>query len=374
MIFRTLVFCFCLAVAPVFAAAPNVLSNTDHAANDIAAAQAAISGTSIIDQSCATGGTYNGVLCGQNNSFVLPGAPFIAFSLGIGPFYTVDTASVVNDQPYTLLSESSTGYSLSLDQSNYNTLIADSIIYSMPHCPLIPGSPDYPPIAMVNVLPAGSGAYSVGNNCGYDSGTEFSIVNGYLYAGSASSPSASGGTMAGIIAKLKQDHSTWTWNDIKGALRQTASNWSGGYTSNNAGALGFGNVNYANATAISSTSAIYLQAPGMTIATFGYYALITLYPFMQTRRAREVVYIGGTWPPANSVNEMTAAQIAAAGGTKVVDDGGATGAQTFTYAAPATGSATFVALTLDSAGNGSRVESFNPLAESFVVGTACLDH
>lgn len=178
--------------------------------------------------------------------------------------------------------------------------------------------------------------------------------------------------MAGILAVMKQNHPTWNWQDIKGALRQTASNWSTGFNQNNAGAIGYGNVNYAAATAVASTGAIYLQAAGMAITNNNYYASITLYPYLSARRAKEVVYIGGTWPAPSTLNEMTAAQITAAGGTKIIDNGGATGVQTFTYAPAASGSATFTVVTLDAAGNGSRVENFAQISETFVVGSACL--
>lgn len=365
---RRLIATLTLAAAPAFAAGQNVLSNTDHVVGTVQAALTALGVTGvIIDQTCGSG--TGSPVCGATGSFVTPGAPFVAYALDAGPFYSAGTTTVVNDQPYPVLTESSTNYSVLLDQQIYNTLIANGIVYSMPHCSNSSGSPDYPPVTMVNVLPAGAGA---GPGCGYDAGTEFSLSVNYLFSGSTASPSASGATMAGILVAMKANHPTWSWFDVKGALRQTASNWPTGQVPNNAGALGYGNVNYTNAVALSSTASIYLQAPGMSIVNNRYYASITLYPFASARRTKEVVYVGGTWPAPSTLNEMTAAQITAAGGTKVIDDGGTTGAQTFTYAPAASGSATFTAITLDSSGNGSRVESFSQVPETFVVGTACL--
>lgn len=350
------------------AADPSVLSNTDHAVGNIQATITAlgISGVNI-DQTCGTG--TGSPVCGAEGSFVTPGAPFINYALGSGPFYAAGTATPDNHQPYTLITESSTNYSITLDQANYALLVANGILYSMPHCPSAPGIPDYPPVAMVNVLPFGSAA---GPGCGYDSGIEFSLSTNYLYSGSTASPSSTGATMAGILEAMKANQPTWTWNDIKGALRQTASNWSGGYTPNNSGALGFGNVNFAAATAVSGTSAIYLQGPGMRLVPHPGYVTVTLYPYLSTRRVKEVVYIGGTWPAASTVNELSAAQITAAGGTLIYTSNGTDVTPTFNYAPAASGSATFYALTLDSSGNGSRIESYSAQTQSFTIGTACL--
>jgi hypothetical protein len=195
--------------------------------------------------------------------------------------------------------------------------------------------------------------------------------------------------MAAILSALRYNHPTWTWGDIKAALRQTASNWPTAYAAYNSASLyysqysssyvtgpafGYGNINF---VAANSVSHIYLQPPGMAIQNFGWYVVGTIYPFLQTRRAREVVYIGGSWPsPAigcggSTCNEYTAAQIAAAGGTLVYTSSGESGVEEFVYNAPRSGSATFVALTLDSSGNGSRVENFMYNTQTFSVGAMC---
>lgn len=369
---------FILAFIPslAFASGPNVLSNTSHFVLDISGAISILGGSAIVDQTCPSGGAgYSpGSSCGTTNSFVPPQV-FPGYAVnGALSFYSANTSTpIVNHEPYGIISQSSTGYNLAMyDQDNYNTLVANSTLYNTAYCGGPSSGDAYPPIAVATILPNNFSSLA-SNLCGYATGIEFSMSVGYkgFDTGSASGTTAS---MAGVFQVLATNHPTWTWGDIKGSLRQTASNWSTGYTAFNSSgpAFGFGNINYDSANAISSTASIFLQAPGMAIDNHQYYVSITIYPFVTTRRAKEVVYIGGTWPSASSVNELTAAQISSAGGTKIFDDGGATGAQTFSYAPAASGNATFTALTLDSSGNGSRVESYNLVTESFLIGTSCL--
>ena len=373
MIARTLFLSLILACAPVFASGPNVLSNTDHIVSDVTAAISILSGSNTVDQTCPTG-TTPGVSC-----FSVGGPGFVSALMlpsyatnSVITNYLAGTATPANHAPYGVLNQSSTGYDLALDQSNYNALESAPALFVMAFCGG-PGSDGaYPPIAMSTILPNTTGPLS-GNTCGYATGIEFSMTAGYK-GFATGSPSGTTEAFSGVYAVLAANHPTWTWGDVKSALRQTASNWSGGYTAFNASGpgFGFGNIDYDSANAISSTASIYLQSPGMQLLNHGHYLTIVLYPFLTTRRAKEVVYIGGTWPAASTGNELTAAQIASAGGTKIIDDGGATGTQSFTYAPAATGSAVFTALTLDASGNGSRVESFNSVSQSFVVGSACL--
>jgi hypothetical protein len=362
----------------VLAAGPNVLSNTSHFVLDVPNAISILGGSSTtVDQTCPSGGAgyFPGSNCGTTNSFV-PAEVFVTYATnGALSFYSANTASpVINHEPYGIITQSSTGYNLlTYDQNNYNTLETNSVLYMTAYCGG-PGSGDaYPPVAVSTILPNYAPSLA-SNSCGYATGIEFSMSQNYKGL-DTNSPSGTTASMAGLFQVLAQNHPTWTWGDRKAALRQTASNWTSGYVGFNASgpAFGFGNVNYDAANGLSSTANIYLQAPGMRILNYSYYASITIYPFVTTRRAKEVVYIGGTWPSASSINEMTATQIASAGGTKIFDDGGATGAQTFSYAPVVTGSATFTAITLDSLGNGSRVESYNMVMQSFTVGTSCLN-
>lgn len=375
---RKFVAAFVLAAAPAWSAT-NILSNTDHIVSDAVNALA-ILGTAgvIVNQTCATGGAgYSpGSTCGGNGSFVEPGTTFASYAANTTiTLYAASTATPVNHAPYSVLTQSSTGYALStVDQMPYNTLETAGAVYNMAYCGG-PGAGDaYPPVAASTILPSQTTVGPLASNsCGYAIGVEFSMTPGYK-GFDTGSPSGTTEAMAAVLATLQVNHPTWTWGDIKGALRQTADGWAAGYAAYHASPLGFGygNIDFDAATAVASPSAVYLEAPGMTVAGHQYYATITIYPFITTRRAKEVVYVGGTWPAASSGNELTAAQIASAGGTKIIDDGGATGAQSFTYAPAATGSATFTVLTLDSSGNGSRVEVFSRASASFIVGTACL--
>ena len=356
------------------AAPPNLLSNTDHIVSDSISAISILTGSAYtVDQTCPTGGAgYNpGSNCGSTNSFVPPGI-FTLDAVNTGAtFYSAETATPVNHAPYGVINMSATGYNLSVyDQANYAALIANAILFMTAYCGG-PGSGDaYPPVAVSTILPNTTGPLS-SNSCGYAQGIEFSMTAGYK-GFATGSPSGTTEAMSGVFAVLKANHSSFTWSDIKGALRQTASNWSTGYAPIRASGYGFGNIDYDSANAIALTSSIFLQGPGMQIAPHGYYVTVTLYPFLTTRRVREVVYIGGTWPAANTVNEFTAAQITAAGGTLVYTSNGTDVTPTFNYSPGASGSATFTALTLDASGNGSRVESFTQNTQNFVVGSACL--
>lgn len=398
---RKLLFIAILAISP--AHAENVLSNTDHIVTAVTQAITILGGTvgaggTYVDQTCKTNYSTNTVPAPSqpvgylgvdpagclywNGSAVTsttfwPFATLIAASTNPGAaLYANNSAALENAAPYSVLNQSSTGYTLqSLDQQNYATLAANNQVYVMAFC----GSPlagDYPPVMASTILPSLSTIANTpdgGSGCGYGSGIEFSMTPGYK-GFATGTPSGTTEAMSGVYSVLKTNHPTWTYRDIKAALRQTADSWGAGYATYHASPLGFGygNINYDAANALSGTSAIYLQAPGMAVNNYGQYAQITLYPFVTTRRAKEVVYVGGTWPAASTLNEMEAAQIVAAGGTKIYDDGGASGIQTFDYAPAASGSATFTVLTLDSSGNGSRVESFSRIAETFTnVGSQC---
>ena len=362
-------------------AAPTVLSNTDHATYNVTPnvlSNLSISGVTI-DQTCPTGGTgYGGNACGSNGSF-LPFSSFVTLAANAGTTYAIGTSTTRNSQPYTLLTQSSTGYTLAgIDQAFYSTLTTSGTLYNIAFCGTAYAT-DYPPVAASTVLP------SNGGGCAYGAGIEFSIAygaSGYY----TDSPSNTTASVAAIFAAMASNHPTWTWGDIKGALRQTASNWSSGYapctlngaascTAGTTNSYGYGNVNYTNATAIGSTASIYLEPPGFTVQNGRYYAIFTLYPFKTTRRVSEAVYVGGTgWPAANTVNELTAAQITATGATKITTCNTANGIVTCAYMAPANSTGTtFTALTLDASGNGSRVESFSQTTQAFTVSNMCVN-
>ncbi len=362
------------------ASGPNVLSNTDHIVGSVQQAISILGGTNIVDQTCPSG-TTPGVSC-----FTAGGPDFLsntvmianAVNSNVQEFLggTATSTGTPNAHvPYQVLNQSSTGYTLAqIDQNAYADLITNNQIYEMAYCGG-PASGDlYPPIAASNILPNTTGAL-VSNQCGYATGIEFSMLAGYK-GFATGTPSGTTEAMSGVLAVLGANHPTWSFADIKGALRQTASNWVNGYTpiATPAGvnSFGFGNIDYDAANAIGSTASIFLQGPGMRIVNHQYFAAITLYPFRSTRRVKEVIYVGGTWPAASTVNELTAAQITAAGATLVFTSNGSDLEPAFTYAPAASGTAVFRALTLDASGNGSRLESFSASSQTFLVGSACL--
>lgn len=371
-----------LALLCIFtsAQAQNVLNNSDHVVTTITGELTSLgNSTSIVNQTCPTG-TTPGVSCFSSGGpqFVLPPSAFIANAISTSVAeYVANSATSTGtpnaNAPYKVLNQSSGGYSLTgYEQPNYATLVSNDVMYVMPYCEA-GGTDLFPPVMMASVGGQNAASPITLTTCGYGPGLEFTQLTSD--GGCCSSGSAS---FAAKMATLRVNHPTWTWPDIKGALRQTASNWATGWVQNNAGAQGFGNISYSSANAISSASSIYLQAPNLTFQNFGYYAVGTLYPYRQTRRVKEVVYIGGTWPnPATgcsggTCNEYTAAQMAAAGGTLIYTSNGTDTTPQFTYAPAVSGSATFHAFTLDSSGNGSRVESYNAQSQSFTVGTMCL--
>ena len=373
-----------LLAGPIVVDAQNVLLDSDHAVNQLNADVPILNGSvnpPYVDQTCMTGYSNNlggGLPVNANGCFTYasgsysevytPTAILVPDSTNTGAsLFAGATATASNHAPYSIMSTSYTGYSIEGDdQVYYNTLSSNDQISVWPFCggDQING---YPGVVTSSIL-----SLTGGSQCGPGLNIEFSMSNAYDGFDTVDQSAASVG-LAAIYAVIKKNHSSWHMADIKAALRQTASSWSSGYaeTQSSPTGYGYGNVNFSAANALSGTSAIYLQAPGMTIHNLQSWAQITLYPFVTTRRAKEVVYAGGTWPNPNSLNEMTAAQIAAAGGTKILDDGGNTGAQTYTYVPGTTGSVTFTAITLDSSGNGSRVESFSQIPESFIVGTGC---
>jgi hypothetical protein len=381
----TVLFALLIASIDSFAAQPfNALYNGGHAANNVVSEIVSLGGTVgaggiFVDQTCAgpseCAPTYLWpyTYVGPAQSF-----PYQATNAS-GVFYTEGTATTSNNEPYGVLGESYAIYNLSLDQNyGYTSWIASNANAILPMCGTFL-STDYPPVTIMTILVDTFGPASVGSgytaNCGYAPGISFSMSPNYLGI-DTSSPSATTGGFTGMVAVVRKANPTWNSFDVQGAFRQTASNWSNGYIYyNSAGpSFGYGDINYTAVSSVGSTANIYLQPPASTYQNFGYYVTITLYPFASTRRAKEVIYTGGTWPSVASTNELTAAQIASAGGTKVYDDGGATGIQTFNYGPAASGSVTFTVLTLDASGNGSRIESFSQSTQSFTVGNQCLNH
>lgn len=179
----------------------------------------------------------------------------------------------------------------------------------------------------------------------------------------------------GFLAAELYNHSTFNAWDARGAFRQTGSNWASGYDHT---AYGYGLLNWAAATAISSTSSLYLQPPEMDITNHGYYATVQIIPFRQTRRDHEIVYSvdsSYSWP--TGVNEYDSGQIAAcvtaSKCTLLYTTTGSDLTSTYQYVPATSGSLTFIAFTVDSSGNASRVEEFSENTQSFTLSAACTE-
>jgi hypothetical protein len=323
------------------------------------------------------------------------------------PEYAAGSSHLVMPSvPYQLINQSSSGYTLAaFDQAAYAALETAGIVYSMAYCGT-PQTNDYPPVAFVTVLPnystnpdrtrgtATSRIDPGSSGCGYQQGIEFSIAWGYApikrvtttscaVDGNSTfdtcSPSSTTEGMTAILAALKWNHPKWTWGDVKSVLRATASNWRSGYAASNANgpAFGYGNVDYSRANLYAGT--IFLQPPGMALQTRGDHAVLTLYPFMSSRRAGEVIYAfqsAPTFPPPATSDEYDYAQVLALarshGGALVYDSHGAGGVQTYDHVSLTSETVYFVAFTVDD--DADLTKSRYSRAEGFSILRAGLMH
>jgi len=345
-------------------AAPNVLNATTHAGQQISPAIVATLGAGVVDVSIfvdysPTDSTVASLVADSNNPS--------------GTFKSVATNLTVNHQPYIAMNVSYTGYSIGVDEQQYATLVGLGAIVAQPLAIKSNGTqPNGTPPPLV--LSGASSRESTNGGTGW--GIEFAIeasscaVSCLSTSGfSISEDSFTSAALAGFLAALYHQHPTWTWFDIKGALRQTAANWSGGYNHNN---FGYGTINWPNANAIGSTASLYLQPPNISFQNFGFYVRATLYPYRQTRRDHEVVYSctpGYSWPVKN---EYSLADVTGGCGSLLYTSNGTDVEPTFTYAPAVTSNVTFIAFTTDGAGAYSRVEEFSPVQVSFLVGSSCL--
>jgi hypothetical protein len=321
-------------------ATPNILDYTAHAGPNIIAGINAVLGTGLVDSSIYV--DYD------NND------PFIDFTNTSGAYFSVATNVRVEHAPYAVINESvccSKGQADDVGQ--YARLLAGGAIRSNAIAVGVGGQ-----LAAGTAPPTLETTTSAANsaNGGTGWGMEFGLSAGYLGL-DTSEDSWACGEMAGFLAALKLEHPTWTWFDIKAALRQTASNWITGYDHT---AFGYGYVNWQAANLITSTGSLYLQPPGMSATANGSTVTLTLYPFRQARRAYESVYIvppGYSWPQGK--NEYTTADINAAGAVLMYVSNGTDVTPQFTYTLNPENRPTLVAFTTDGKGNYSRVEEFS---------------
>lgn len=263
----------------------------------------------------------------------------------------------VNHAPYILANNSRTGYDLKTwgDLGTYAQLQMSGLMMSWAFVQALP--PGTPPPITSTTTTATSGPASL---AGANWGLEFGISNNYK-GFDTSAASWVTAAMTAVLAAIKVDHPAWNWFDIKGALRQTASNWVTGWDAAN---FGYGAIDYDSATALASPAAIYLQPPILQAPSVSDKVSVTIYPFRSSRRHHEVVYL----VPASYVfptnSEFTAGEISNlinAGGQLVftgnTTDTTPSGVASFT-SIPG-GRYKLVALTTDNAGAYSRVEAWS---------------
>lgn len=321
-------------------AAPNVLNRTTHADSFIGAAVNATVGSGVVDQSIQIDYDTN--------------LPLQDLSHPSDTTFSVESGAQVNHAPYTVANYSVCCSAGLKDEINYfqqltaaNAILVSSLAIQVGG--LLPAR-TAPPICCSNASSPNSG------NGGTGWGIEFGLSASYLGL-DTTEDSWDTAILSGLLAALKYQHPSWTWFDIKAALRQTADNWSTGYSHL---AFGYGLINWTAANAIATASALYLQPPGVLISLDETTATIQLFPFRQTRRKREAVYAvdpGYSWPVGK--NELSAADLAAAGARHLFTSNGTDLIATFTVDRLGSQPWYFIAFTTDDAGNFSRVEEFS---------------
>jgi hypothetical protein len=323
-------------------AGPSVLNGGTHAATFIAPAITAVLGAGHVDSDIFVDRTSDTNVNTVQQFQIVSGTQF----------FSVATSTADNHAVYGVLNESFGGYSTTLEFDDYATLASANATLSHPYARSNPAPKTPPPVATV-VSSAPNSA-----NGGTGPGIEFALPANYKGL-DTSADSWVSAEMAGLLAALKFNHPGWTYPDIKAALRQTAANWASGYSSS---FFGYGAIDWDAANALASTSALYLQPP-LLLATLANNAqiLVTVYPFRQTRRAYENVYVvpaGYSWPLKN---EYTTADIVASGATLVFSSQGSNAVTPSGIANMLAQPGTYqmIGFTTDGLGNFSRVEAFS---------------
>lgn len=335
-------------------AAPNVLSNTDHAAPVINTGITTLLGAGVVDVSILTDETST-----DNGTNFLTSSQLITAARDTTRtnFQIANNTNTRNDAPYQIITQSTSGYVLSLDEVLYTSLYNSGVTPVLYNMPMVnpTGGISPPPAAMTNIIaPPGTNP-----NNGHGGGTEFSMSAGYKGFSTATS-SDTAASFAGVLASIAHNHPTWNNWDIKASLRQTASKWASGWNAD------YGNIDYDSATAIGSTASLFLQPPNTVASSPGMNQItFTIYPFRSSRRDHEVLYLvpaSYSWPVKN---EYVLADITASGAQLLYTgnhtDITPTGTVTFS-ATP--GRYNLVAFTADNLGAYSRHELWSDIAVS----------
>lgn len=335
---------------PTLGATPSILNAQTHADDHIIPAIVAALGSNPLNVDYDPTGSVSTIVAQSVNAS--------------GSFRAVGTTTpVVNHAPYAVINASLCCYNPTYDQSYYPALLSQNTTYTTPIGPMPLPARTPPSSTMSAVTSPNSGDGASGW------GTEFGLSVSYLGL-DTSEDSWTSAEMAGFFAALLHNHPTWNLFELHAAFRQTAGNWATGYNNTT---FGYGFVNWPAANAVTGTGAgvMWLQPPGFQIQNKGYYAIVTLYPFRQTRRANELIYsvsAAYTWPIKN---EYSAADIAASGATLLYTSNGTDIMPQFVFAPVASGTVTLVPFTSDGSGGFSRVESFGTQSITLVVGTSC---
>lgn len=334
--------------------APNVLNATTHADTFIAPAINAVLGAGHVDTDIFvdyySAGTVANMVAAATN--------------GAASYTSVASGLTVNHAPYGVLNASLCCYATANDQTNYPGLVSGGIAYAQPIGTVTLPIRSAPPTAMITVSSPNStdGPYTGGGTNGW--GLEFGLSASYLGL-DTSADSWDSAEITGFVAALQFNHPAWNFFDAKAALRITADRWGTGYDSTH---FGFGLVSW---SAANTASTLYLQGPGISVRNQVDVAIVTLYPFRQTRRSFEVIYsvpAAYVWPVKN---EYTASDLAASGGTLLYTSNGTDVEPSYTFTPAVSGTVTFIAFTTDGSGNYSRVESYSAMSASLLVGTSC---
>lgn len=299
------------------------------------------------------------------NTFTLTFADASSAMLTAGPGYIgVASGTTVAHAPYPVAGLSLCGAGPVAELNAYPDLVPNGQLVAWAFGKIGCGS--LPPHTEPSTLAATASAPNSSNG-GTGPGLEFGFSSGYLGL-DTTFDSWIAAELAGLLVSLERQHPSWNPFDLKAALRQTASNWATGYDDTQ---YGYGIIDYFTATALSGPSSMYLQPPGVVVNNQGYYAVISVMPYRQTRRHHEEVYSVNpayVWPIKN---EYSVADITASGSTLLYTSNGTAMVPTFTYAPAVSGTLNLIAFTVDATGHYSRVESFSKNTITLTIGTAC---
>jgi len=252
----------------------------------------------------------------------------------------------------TIISSSFSGWQAAFDSLGYMPLTANKMVHVYAYEPVKKQPKNVPPPA----------AFVTVNKTGGKSGDgiEFGVPAAYMNGkGQSSTPSGATAQLAGLMACLKYQHPSWSWFDVKAALRSTAANYATGYDPDR---YGYGSIDYYRANAVTDAAQLPLFAP----AAVPFFTKeqkegrinFFINSFKQTRRMTDALF-KFTAPPKVYLQELTLPEITALGGTWVFSGDLSKTKNIHTYNAGSTETIYFVWFTVDLDGNYSRIEPYS---------------